>query len=500
MTDDYHGLNLRIYISYHPNDRSAADLVRQHVLAWGHRVWMDVYDLTPDSPDPAADRYHALERADVVIVLESRDYRDQDGPHQPEEAWSREEDHRITIVIDPDLHVDESHLVTLLDLEHPEAALEDLRQRLAQVLPRDMLEMVEFPMPELSEDAPAAPADEEEEDTEITGAFRAPPPAPQPAPAYAKPERKEAARRERAKKESEREAAPPTAAEPPQFTAFYPQVVKPAQAYALMVFAHLDAARGRVQEIAAGYAPMMGGAQASGSAPSKLQIDPGSLITVVPQVAGITFEPAEQVIAWQPPHVSATFLFSTPETLTRDISGRVLIYHGPLIAGEIPITPVTIKQPQGRTAPTPPLNQEAPMQVYDPVFASYSHRDTPVMEYFRRARANIGQRMLVDIYDLRAGEHWADRLLEMIEESAVFQLFWSANSAQSPYCRQEWEHALKYIDARPRFVQPVYWSGPGPAPTPPPELAGLHFQRVTLPPLTRVQLAVAKVRAALRGG
>lgn len=493
MANDYHTVSLRVFISYHPNDRAAAELVRQHVLSWGHQVWMDVYDLGDAPPDSVAaqgSRLRALDQCDVVVVLITPDATRDDSFVRREIVYALAVGTRIIPLKYPGGVMPMTiNLLTFISFEDYDTGLAELFKRLARS---------ETP-PEMDEEAELAVEDD------TGGAVPPPAPAAAPAPApaprdYAEPKPK-AARRERATREVERARPEPSdAAEPPQFTAFYPQAIQPAQAYALMVFAHLDSARGAVQEIAAGYAPMMGGAQASDSTPSKLAIDPGSLITVVPQIAGITFEPAEQVMTWQPPHVSASFLFTTPQTLTADLAGRVLIYHGPLIAGEIPVTLVAIKQPQTRTSGPAPLNQEAAMRAYDPVFASYSHRDTPVMEYFRRARANMGQRMLVDIYDLRAGEHWADRLLEMIEQSAVFQLFWSQHSARSPYCRQEWQHALNYSHQRPRFVQPVYWSGTGPAPDPPPELADLHFQRVTLPPLTRVQLAVAKVRSALRGG
>jgi hypothetical protein len=262
-----------------------------------------------------------------------------------------------------------------------------------------------------------------------------------------------------------------------------------------MAFVHLESASEQVREVAAGYAGMMGGQPATSTARSAVRVDPGSLITLVPQVTGLRFDPAEQVVTWQPPYQSATFLFTTPAALDADLSGRVLVYQGPLILGEIPVS-------MARRATTVPdskaLTTQAGLQRFDPVFASYSHRDAPVMRYFRRARERLGQRMLVDIYDLRAGEHWADRLLEMIDQSAVFQLFWSQHSAQSAYCRQEWQHALGYLDRRPRFIQPVWWTTP--MPPPPLELADLHFQRVALPPATRAQLALEQMRRRFRRG
>ncbi len=118
------------------------------------------------------------------------------------------------------------------------------------------------------------------------------------------------------------------------------------------------------------------------------------------------------------------------------------------------------------------------------------------MEYFRKTRERIGQKMLVDIYDLRAGEYWSDRLIKMIDDSAAFQLFWSRSSAQSEYCRKEWQHALKHKLSHPRFIQPVWWREPMPAP--PSELADLHFQRIGLPPVTRMRLAVMRLSRVLR--
>jgi hypothetical protein len=255
-----------------------------------------------------------------------------------------------------------------------------------------------------------------------------------------------------------------------------------------MVFAHLESLREQVQERAARYVDMMGGKQESGTSPSRVQIASGSLITFVPQIPGITFDPSEYCVIWQPPYLhSATFLFTAPADLKTDLTGRVSVFMGPLIIGEIPVTMQFVPQTASTT-----LDKSSEFHKFDPIFASYSHRDTPVMEFFRRARQYTGQKMLVDIYDLRAGEHWAQRLLDMIDESAVFQLFWSPHSAQSKYCRQEWEYACRYMENRPRFIQPVWWEAP--MPPPPTQLAALHFQRIDLPPATRMRLVVGRLK------
>jgi serine/threonine protein kinase len=75
---------------------------------------------------------------------------------------------------------------------------------------------------------------------------------------------------------------------------------------------------------------------------------------------------------------------------------------------------------------------------------------------------------------------WDERLLRLIEEADVFQLFWSRHALDSPYVRREYEHALALN--RPNFVRPTYWEEPLPSDParklPPEALLRLHFQRI----------------------
>ncbi len=117
---------------------------------------------------------------------------------------------------------------------------------------------------------------------------------------------------------------------------------------------------------------------------------------------------------------------------------------------------------------------------YRRIFASYSHKDLTVVEQFERFARSLGDEYLRDWKHLRAGEVWDERLLRLIEEADVFQLFWSRNAMESAYVRKEWEHALSL--GRPNFVRPTYWEEPlTVAPErglPPDELRRLHFQRI----------------------
>ena len=112
----------------------------------------------------------------------------------------------------------------------------------------------------------------------------------------------------------------------------------------------------------------------------------------------------------------------------------------------------------GPPAEAPPRAE--PVQRYRKIFPSYSHRDSAVVESFAVAARALGDQYLQDVLTLRAGERWDARLLELIEDADVFQLFWSSNSMGSPHCRDEWDHALAL--QRPLFIRPIYWEDPLP--------------------------------------
>jgi hypothetical protein len=80
------------------------------------------------------------------------------------------------------------------------------------------------------------------------------------------------------------------------------------------------------------------------------------------------------------------------------------------------------------------------------------------------------------------GEDWRSALASAIDQSDIFQLFWSDNSAGSPNVRDEWEYALQHKCPETRcvgFIRPVCWNDPI-KPSPPEELGHLNFKYVPL--------------------
>ena len=294
------------------------------------------------------------------------------------------------------------------------------------------------------------------------------------------------------------------------FTTYHPKEVRRSTRYVLLAFAHLERAMAEVQREANQNFDLMGNNASELSTPSRIQVVKDEIITVIPQMHGIEFQPKQHVLAWNPPIQSCNFLFSVPENAALPLHGRIVFYRGPILAGEIDLK-LDPFFPNSRTDPRP---VESIARSISPVFASYSHRDSRVMEYFRRRSRQFGQNMLVDIYDIRSGQRWEKRLLEMIDQSAVFQLFWSRHSVTSKYCRMEWEYALERSAQRDResasrastepestqrtavdqspYIRPVWWETR--LPPQPKELQHLHFERVSIPPagLTGILIRTAK--------
>ena len=145
---------------------------------------------------------------------------------------------------------------------------------------------------------------------------------------------------------------------------------------------------------------------------------------------------------WEPVHHVEFRLLATPDLVGSVVRGAVRIWCGPLIIGEVSLAiRVTASDP----AAAPAVAESAPR--YRKIFPSYSHADGAIVDGFAEIVRTFGDEYLQDVVALRSGERWRERLPELIEEADVFQLFWSSNSMRSPYCREEWEHALA-LDGR----------------------------------------------------
>lgn len=308
-----------------------------------------------------------------------------------------------------------------------------------------------------------------------------PPAAPAPAASPAAPEEptaKRARRRESAITKEESPVVVGSAAKPPdevvkevqavQFSAYYPREIRPNEWQPLQAYIYQQFAADKIAEDAT---KQLGPLDTFRRIVERARqnIPEGEIISATPHLPGFQFNPPTVTIGFYEDWHRLSFKMRAKDApLNLAANGFLTFTANGVIVADIPLSvfvtsQVTHNKPQA----------SEPQPVYDTIFASYSHDDSHIVERVEAAASALGLTYLRDVITLRSGEDWNDRLLEMIEQATIFQLFWSAEAAQSAYCKQEWEYALGLKRRGASFIRPVYWSQP--MPDPPPELGHLHF-------------------------
>jgi len=275
---------------------------------------------------------------------------------------------------------------------------------------------------------------------------------------------------------------------------YRPKAVEPGKWYTLLAYAHLGAKRPddppdaldpieEVKRRAATVLAERGKDYRATTQEALLGLPEGGLVRFVPQVPGVEFNPPMRSFAWYERIHEESFKLRT-QTFAHGtvLRGKLTAYLDSILLADVQLS-FTVVDQEADTSET--VHDSA--HAYRKIFASYSHRDREIVEQFNLVVGALGDRYLIDVRDLRSGEVWDQRLERLIEQADVFQLFWSSHSMRSPFCRQEWEHALAL--ARPDFIRPVYWEDPMPCDTakqlPPPQLARLHFACLAMQPLVQ---------------
>ncbi len=260
-----------------------------------------------------------------------------------------------------------------------------------------------------------------------------------------------------------------------RFSAYYPREVKPEDWQPLRAYMFRETAAEDVRADAqAEFGPRTDIRETVREALAPIPED--ALVTAIPDLPGFEFDPPQASARFRRDWRRFDFEFRAVDApLDASADGRITFLVEGVIVADVPLS-VYVSQTAGQ-AVFQPAEAVSP---YQAIFCSYSHKDTAIVERVEKASRYFNFRYLRDVTTLRSGEAWNPRLLELIEEADIFQLFWSAHAASSEYVRQEYLHAaaLRNSGRKGRyFIRPIRWQEPMPAP-PPPELAELHFDLV----------------------
>ncbi|MFY9609178.1 MAG: protein kinase [Blastocatellia bacterium] len=275
-----------------------------------------------------------------------------------------------------------------------------------------------------------------------------------------------------------------------QFTVYRPEVIRPRVWYDLLAFAHLSKRRpdapnnepDPVEEVKRQAQQILGDrakAYKGSTQDSRAAVPRQDEVSFVPEIEGIEFNPPSRSFRWEETvHREDFRMRASQSTDGQVIRGRLTVWLGTRILADVTLAvrvDGSVEEPTV-SASINPIHARP----YRRIFASYSRKDTSIVEDFERHARVLGDEYLRDQTALRSGEVWSARLEEMIRVADVFQLFWSTNSMYSDFVRQEWQYALSLN--RSSFVRPTYWQEPLPKDPardlPPDALLRLHFQRI----------------------
>jgi serine/threonine protein kinase len=275
-----------------------------------------------------------------------------------------------------------------------------------------------------------------------------------------------------------------------QFTAYYARESVAGKPYGLYVYAHVPDALQQIARDVWAFSQLLGGTVPKPKQSEQSQrLKIGIQLTVAVEAEGLEFEPIALTKKWNVPFTRFDFTYTAPKELVGEIvNGRIALLVNGIEIAHIPFATL-IEAPaksmlQNETMPVNPLAAarfvaSQTMRVYNKIFVSYSRKDKTVAENYRLAQMAVGHEVFMDSYSIRSGENWQSALAVAIDESDIFQLFWSENSAASENVRNEWNYALSYKCSDNQcvgFIRPVYWVQP--MPTPPVELKHLNFRFV----------------------
>ena len=285
-----------------------------------------------------------------------------------------------------------------------------------------------------------------------------------------------------------------------QFTVYRPAQIAPLEWCPLLVYAHqsapfLEPETGRMidpeREVVtdAGRELPQGRPYRRSITDSADSIPPLGELLLQPWLSEGFVDPPHQELEWHGSTQRADFQICAPANPTSArISGGVRFFLGPVIVGEAKFR---IDITAGGTLTEENMRSDE-VKRYRRIFVSYSHQDYDIVQAVRDYNLT-GDEYLIDLISLHPGANWKSELTQLIDQSDIFQLFWSRNAMSSPHVRREWEHALGL--QRPGFVCPVYWEDPRPVDRsrqlpPPPwrNCTGRNFHRPASPAVDRQRM------------
>ena len=264
--------------------------------------------------------------------------------------------------------------------------------------------------------------------------------------------------------------------ERPKITAAYPEAIAPSCWFTLEVFLYLRNYRELVKTEIQRLQDRENIDYSGVSSEFPKSLPAGCPIRVSLQSNSLRINPSELTINWYEPYNRLPFRISPIHDEKDGYSASLDI---DVFADDLPVASMRLAIAVNSNVPGEHITPSTSDAVwYEDIFASYAREDLELVKHLKKRYEALGLYMFIDLEDLRSGTFWRTDLAQRIDDSDLFQLFWSDHARQSKYVAIEWKHALRAREIKGgRFIRPVYWHDP--IPTVPEELAEINFRKIS---------------------
>jgi von Willebrand factor type A domain/TIR domain len=196
----------------------------------------------------------------------------------------------------------------------------------------------------------------------------------------------------------------------------------------------------------------------------------GTILTIQIDIVGLEVPEPVDTVVWDGVPANASFIINVPpETKIGMYRGKASIgYQGITIVKVAFVVSVTHYDHRDYI-------DRSDRPIYPrTAFASYAseNREEVLSRVQGMRKIAPDLEIFVDVFSLRSGQNWQDKLEEHVPKKDIFYLFWSQAAARSEWVGREWKLALNRRGLN--YIDPVPLEEPDRAP-PPQELAALHF-------------------------
>jgi hypothetical protein len=265
----------------------------------------------------------------------------------------------------------------------------------------------------------------------------------------------------------------------PIFTAVYPENIDRNKWYNLEIFIYLstflDRLKQRIEKIIKGHKKQEGLDYGQVSSRYHNSLPEGCIIQITVTSDVVEANPEQVSIKWVEKYNNLNFRIRCKSDSQQQNHARIALN---IFVDNLPIAPILLSiDIMDEIKDIRKCNID--MQWIEQIFASYAREDYQYAKQIKERYQSLGIYMFIEAEDFRNLGIWGkNAIFTKIQESDIFQLFWSDLARHSIDVKNEYEKAIELTKIGIKnsgFIRPLYWEDP--MVEAPPELSEIQFYK-----------------------